>query len=121
MAIEHKFPLGYLVSAIPPVDCTWKYTPSAEFGVAVGSSPNQNGSTLVFIPGKGTKPKERFDVTLLKTPPLSLSSGSDHQPVIPHPGTSDTPMTFVTSNTELDKTVEADPHTAQGTLGTDIF
>ena len=121
MAREHKFPFGCPVSAIPSVDRTWKYASSAEVGVAVGSSPNQNGSTLVFIPGKGIKPKERLDVTLLKVPPLSMSSGSDHQPVIPHPVTSDTPMTFVTNNTELDKTVEADPHTAQGTLGMDIF
>ena len=60
-------------------------------------------------------------MTLLKVPSLSMSSASEHQPVIPHPVTSDTPMTFVTNNTQLDETVEADPHTAQGTLGTDIF
>ena len=57
VARDHKFPFGCPVSAIPPVDRTWKYAPSAEFGVAVGSSPNQNGSTLVFIPGKGLSPK----------------------------------------------------------------
>jgi hypothetical protein len=118
---EHKFPFGCPVSAMPPVDRTWKYAPSAEFGVAVGSSPHQNGSTLVFIPGKGIKPKERFDVTLLKVPSLSTTSANEHQPPIPHPVTSETPMTFVTHNTQLDKSLEADPHTAQGTLGTDIF
>jgi len=106
---------------MPPVDRTWKYAPSAEFGVAVGSSPHQNGSTLVFIPGKGIKPKERFDVTLLKVPSLSMTSANEHQPIIPYPVTSDAPMTFVTSNTQLDKTMEADPHTAQGTLGMNIF
>ena len=65
VARNFKFPFGCPVSAIPPRDREWKYAPSAEFGLAVGSSPHLNGGTLVFIPGKGIKPRERYDVTLL--------------------------------------------------------
>ena len=60
-------------------------------------------------------------MTLLKVPPLSISSGTDKQQLVPYPVASDTPMTFVTNNTRLDQTVEVDSRTAQGTLGTDAF
>ena len=73
------FPFGCPVTAMPPTDRPWKYAPSAELGIAVGSSANKNGATLVFIPGKGTKPRKRLDVALPKVP-LITSAGSPTSP-----------------------------------------
>ena len=75
----------------------------------------------MYIPGKGIKPRECLDVTLLKVPSLSFPSGTDLTPAAPHPHTPDSPMTFATNNPDLDKTPDVSAPIAQGTLGTQLF
>jgi hypothetical protein len=91
------FPFGCPVSSIPPAPKDWKYAPTGEYGIAVGSSPH-NGATLVYTPGRGTKPRERFDVTLLRVPylptPLNLQQilSFPLTPITPPPPTPVPPL-----------------------------
>jgi len=114
-----RFPFGCPVSTIPPTDRPWKYGPNAEFGIAVGSSPHNNGSTLVFIPGKGIKPRERMDVTLLKVPTLPTAP-KQHHPT-PPPTTPQGSISFTTNNPILDAATDSNPVTQRGTLGHSLF
>ena len=112
IARNFKFPFGCPVSAIPPRDREWKYAPSAEFGLAVGNSPHHNGATLVFIPGKGTKPRERYDVTLLKVPVIS-NSGPTIKPVTPNPQTGISPVQFSSGVTNPEPESDTNPQILQ--------
>jgi hypothetical protein len=120
LAKNFKFPFGCPLSAIPPTDRSWKYAPSAEFGIALGASPNNNGSTLVYIPGKGLKPRERYDVSLLKVPVTTVSPpnapmGADL------PATSDSPVLFPSGFISSTNTVPTNTALTNGTLGMDLF
>ena len=117
---DFKFPFGCPVSAIPPTDRPWKYAPSAEFGIALGASPNNNGSTLVYIPGKGLKPRERYDVSLLKVPAITSPSQSAMMGVN-LPATSDSPVMFPSGFISPNSTAPANAELTQGTLGMDAF
>ena len=65
---RYRFPFGCPVTSIRAGQKDQKYNPIAEFGIAIGSTNGENGSTLVLIPGKGIKPVERYDVQVLLTP-----------------------------------------------------
>ena len=84
MSASHISPVWMPSLNHTPTDRPWKNTPNAEFGIAVGSSPHNNGSTLVFILGKVTKPRERADVILLKVP----SPAAKQTPISPTLGSS---------------------------------
>jgi hypothetical protein len=92
VSTDFLFPFGCPVTSMPPTDRSWKYAPTAELGIAVGSSGHRNGATLVFVPGKGTKPRERLDVTLLKVPPITASRPTSwtnllgRRNIFPNPG-----------------------------------
>jgi hypothetical protein len=109
------------VSAIPPHKRVGKYDPSGEFAIAVGSSPNNNGSTLCIFPGRGIKALERLDVSLLKVPYLYPPSAAHDLPPTPQPPNSDSPVHFHSNNPQLDQQDMLHPSSPVGTLGTDFF
>ena len=74
----------------------------------------------MYIPGKGLKPRERYDVSLLKVPATTVPSptatvGSDL------PATSDSPVLFPSGFISPNSTTSANAELTQGTLGMDSF
>jgi len=80
-----KFPFGCPVTSTKTEDGDHHYSTNSEIGIAVGSSSGSNHSTLVYIPGKGTRAWPRLDVRALKMQQPGAASEIDKtklQPII---------------------------------------
>ena len=83
---KFRFPFGCPVSSIRTGIKEQKYQTIGEFGISIGSTDGSNGATQILIPGRGIKSYERYDVELLKVPPLNdvsdKSVDTTHMPEI---------------------------------------
>ena len=118
-----RFPFGCPVTSIRTGVKDQKYDSTAEFGIAIGTTNGENGSTKVLIPGKGIKPVERYDVQVLLIPPLRnkaiSNQGEANIPCIQE--TKDDGIHFSSSISERDDKDTMTAGSERGTLGFSVF
>ena len=120
---QFQFPFGCPVSSIDPTGREARFDPITEFGIAVGTTSTQNGSTLVLLPKRGIKPFERADVKSILLPPTEIQTQRAAQEIAQrHPIiTQDGSIIFQSPTVEMDQADMMTPGATLGTLGTNML
>ena len=118
---RHKFPFGCPVTSIRTGIKDQKYDPVAEFGIAIGTTSGENGSSLILLPGKGIKPVERFDVQTLLLPSKIEGNPTKHMEENMPETTSKNGVLFKSPITTAEGKDSMESEAEVGTIGFGLF